>query len=212
MLDETRLGLNWNVESPWYATDFPAQVAVIRSPSKIFFINGQKTSIVLGPPQFISSMEHVSEALLGSVNGVAEPVALAYLTCWQQWVDELHTGEVGPLRKWRRQIIATFRRNRRTVARHLERRGFTLSPVDSGPYLLACVERGVGGGLDSYAVAREAGVLMMDSSYFLHEHSSWQGFRVNLASHHQQISQAISRVFARESPLEMEPETNSDPS
>lgn len=213
VLDETRLGLHWHEEAPWYAADYPAQVAVIRSPSKIFFINGQKTSLVLGPPQFVRSMEHVSEALLGSVTGVAEPVALAYLTCWQQWVDEVRTDEVGPLRTWRRHIIATFRRNRRTVAWQLERRGFTLSPVDSGPYLLACVARGgVGGNLDSYAVAREVGVLLMDSSYFLHEHSSWQGFRVNLASHHQHIAQAIARVFARQSPQKMGAKLNGSPS
>ncbi|MGO8950788.1 MAG: aminotransferase class I/II-fold pyridoxal phosphate-dependent enzyme [Ktedonobacterales bacterium] len=202
VLDETRLGLNWNDEAPWYSADYPQQILVIRSPSKIFFINGQKTSIILGMPRLIHAIERVSEALLGSVSGVAEPVALAYLNCWQQWVDELRADEMGPLRRWRRQIITTFRRNRRTVAWHLKRRGFTLSPVGSGPYLLACIERGDTDRLDSYAVARDVGVLMMDSSFFFHEHNCWLGFRVNLSSHHRHISEAISRVFPLETPPE----------
>lgn len=200
VLDETRLGLSWSDEAPWYEADYPAEVLVIRSPSKIFFINGQKTSIILGAPHLIHLIERVSEALLGSVSGVAEPVALAYLHSWQHWVDELSGANIGPLRQWRRRVIASFRRNQQTAGRHLRRRGFTLSPVGSGPYVLACAPRGKDCRLDSYTIARTVGVLMMDSSYFFHEHSCWMGFRVNLSSRQNHITEAISRVFPLESP------------
>src|SRR5215467_5935361 len=85
VLDETRLGLNWNDEAPWYGADYPDRVVVIRSPSKIFFINGQKTSLILAAPGIVRSIERTSEGLLGSLSGAAEPAALAFLTCWQQW-------------------------------------------------------------------------------------------------------------------------------
>src|SRR5215831_7853659 len=109
VLDETRLVLNWNNEAPWYDANYPDRVVVIRSPSKIFFINGQKTSVILAAPGIVRSIEHTSEGLLGSVSGVAEPVALAFLACWRQWMDELEGREVGPLRSWRREVIAQFR-------------------------------------------------------------------------------------------------------
>jgi histidinol-phosphate/aromatic aminotransferase/cobyric acid decarboxylase-like protein len=195
VLDETRLGLNWNDEAPWYSADYPDRVVVIRSPSKIFFINGQKTSLILAAPGIVRSIEHTSEGLLGSVSGVAEPVALAFLACWRQWVDELRSQEVGPLRRWRREVIAAFRKNRKAAARHLQPRGFTLSPVDSGPYLLAGRARGEHVPLDSYTIARSLGVLMMDSSYFFHQDSCWMGFRVNLGSRQEHIAEAIARVF-----------------
>ena len=198
VLDETRLGLNWNDEAPWYGADYPDRVVVIRSPSKIFFINGQKTSVILAAPAIIRSIEHASEGLLGSVSGVAEPVALAFLSCWRQWVDELQRQEVGPLRRWRREVIAGFRGNCKAAARHLQPRGFTLSPVASGPYLLACRARDEQARLDTYGIARALGVLMMDSSYFFHQHSCWMGFRVNLSIRREHIGEAIARVFPLE--------------
>ena len=198
ILDETRLGLNWNDEAPWYSADYPDRIAVIRSPSKIFFINGQKTSIIFGSSPLIQSIEQISEALLGSVAGVSEQVAEAYLQCWEQWVNELRAGEVGPLRQWRRQIIATLARNQRMVARRLQPSGFVLSPVNSGPYLLAGIRLTRGHSLDSYAAAREEGVLLMDSSYFLHQHSHWYGFRVNLSGEERHLAMAISRIFPKE--------------
>jgi histidinol-phosphate/aromatic aminotransferase/cobyric acid decarboxylase-like protein len=202
VLDETRLGLNWNDEAPWYGAGYPGRVVVIRSPSKIFFINGLKTSVILAAPDIIRSIEHTSEGLLGSVSGVAEPVALAFLACWRQWVVELQSQEVGPLRRWRREVVAGFRRNHKAAARHLLPRGFTLSPVASGPYLLACRARDEHVRLDSCAIARTLGVLMMDSSYFFHQHSCWMGFRVNLSSRPEHIGEAIARVFPLEPPRE----------
>jgi histidinol-phosphate/aromatic aminotransferase/cobyric acid decarboxylase-like protein len=195
VLDETRLGLNWRDEAPWYRADYPAEVAIIRSPSKIFFINGQKTSIILAAPHLIRRIEQVSEGLLGSLAGAFEPVALAYLDCWRQWVDEVRAEELGPLRRWRRGVIACFKRNRRAAALHLRPRGFTLSPVDSGPYVLACAQYAEGRRLDSYRIARTAGVLMMDSAYFFHSHSGWTGFRVNLGGRQKDMIEAIDRVF-----------------
>jgi aspartate/methionine/tyrosine aminotransferase len=195
VLDETRLGLNWHDDAPWYPADYPAEILIIRSPSKIFFINGQKTSIILAAPHLIRRIEQVSEGLLGSLAGVSEPVALAYLDCWRQWVDELHVEKPGPLLRWRRGVITCFKRNLQAAALHLGHRGFTLSPVDSGPYVLACVEHGQDRRLDSYHIARTAGVLMMDSAYFFHQHSSWTGFRVNLGGRQTDIVEAIARVF-----------------
>jgi histidinol-phosphate/aromatic aminotransferase/cobyric acid decarboxylase-like protein len=195
VLDETRLGLNWHDEAPWYKADYPANVLVVRSPSKIFFINGQKTSIVLAAPRLIHRIERVSEGLLGSLAGVSEPVALAYLNCWQKWVDELCATEPGPLLRWRHNVIACFKRNRRTAALHLRRRGFSVSPVDSGPYLLACVQHAEDRRLDSFHIARTVGVLTMDSSYFFHQHRGWIGFRVNLSGRQEDITEAIARVF-----------------
>jgi aspartate/methionine/tyrosine aminotransferase len=200
VLDETRLGLNWNDEAPWYCADYPDRVVVIRSPSKIFFVNGQKTSVILGVPDIIRSLEQTSEGLLGSMSGVAEPVALAFLACWRQWVDELERHEVGLLRQWRRTVIACFRRNYQVAAQYLHHRGFTLSPVASGPYLLACRAQNEHVRLDSYAIARTLGVLMMDSSYFFHQHSCWMAFRVNLSSRQEHIAEAIARVFPLEPP------------
>jgi DNA-binding transcriptional MocR family regulator len=198
VLDETRLGLNWNDEAPWYDADYPDRVVVIRSPSKIFFINGLKTSVILAAPGIVRSIEHTSEGLLGSVSGVAEPIALAFLACWRQWLAELQSQEVGPLRRWRQEVVASFRRNHKAATRHLRPRGFTLSPVDSGPYLLACRARDQYVQLDSRAIARTFGVLMMDSSYFFHQHSYWTGFRVNLSSRQEHIAEAIARVFPLE--------------
>jgi DNA-binding transcriptional MocR family regulator len=195
VLDETRLGLSWHDEAPWYEADYPAEVLVIRSPSKIFFTHGQKTSIILATSRLIHRIETVSEGLLGSLAGVSEPVALAYLRCWRQWVDELGAEELGPMRKWRRHVIACFRKNQRAATLHLRRRGFTLSPVDSGPYLLACVQDGEGRRLDSFDIAETLGVLMMDASYFFHQHRGWTGFRVNLGGRQRHITEAISRVF-----------------
>jgi aspartate/methionine/tyrosine aminotransferase len=195
VLDETRLGLNWHDEAPWYSADYPAQILIIRSPSKIFFINGQKTSIILAAPHLIRRIEQVSEGLLGSLAGAFEPVALAYLDCWRQWVDEVLLSELGPLRRWRRGVIACFKRNRRAAALHLGRRGFTLSPVDSGPYVLACAQYPIDLRPDSYHIASTAGVLMMDSAYFFHQHSVWAGFRVNLGGRQKDMIEAINRVF-----------------
>jgi histidinol-phosphate/aromatic aminotransferase/cobyric acid decarboxylase-like protein len=195
VLDETRLGLNWHDEAPWYRADYPANVLVVRSPSKIFFIDGQKTSIVLAAPRLIHQIERVSEGLLGSLPGISEPVALAYLNCWQNWVDELCAAEPGPLLRWRDTVIACFKRNRRTAAVQLRRRGFTLSPVNSGPFLLAGVQHGEDIRLDSCHIARTVGVLTMDSSYFLHQHRGWAGFRVNLSGPQKDMTEAIARVF-----------------
>jgi hypothetical protein len=102
---------------------------------------------VLGAPSIIRAIEHTSEGLLGSMSGVAEPVAL-------------------------------------------------------GPYLLACRAQGEHVWLDSYAIARTLGVLMMDSSYFFHQHGCWMGFRVNLSSRPEHIGEAIARVFPLEPPSE----------
>jgi DNA-binding transcriptional MocR family regulator len=195
VLDESRLGLSWHDEAPWYEADYPAEVLVIRSPSKIFFTHGQKTSIILGTSHRIHRIEQVSEGLLGSLAGVSELVALAYLRCWRQWVDELRAKEIGPMRRWRRHVIACFRRNQRIASLQLRRRDFTLSPVDSGPYLLACAPIVEGHQLNSFDIAETFGVMMMDASYFFHQQRGWIGFRVNLGGSQGDITEAISRVF-----------------
>jgi aspartate/methionine/tyrosine aminotransferase len=207
ILDETRLGLHWDDEAPWYQADYAARVLVVRSPSKIFFINGLKTSIIFGAPDLIHSIEQLSEALLGSVAGMTEQVALAYFACWQRWVDELRAGEIGPFRTWRRNVVAHLKRSRRAVAAQLEKRGFTLSPVNSGPYLLAGIRDGEKRPVDSCAVARDTGVLLMDSPYFLHAQRGWLGFRVNLCARQEQLIEAIERVFPLESPEVMATES-----
>lgn len=194
VLDETRLGLNWRDEAPWYVAEYPEQAIVIRSPSKIFFVSGMKTSLVLATPQRVRCIEYASESLVGSAPGALEETALAYLACWWAWMTEAQSSRVGPLRAWRRSVIARLRGNLRPSRAALEEQGFLLSPVDSGPYTLAAIPREGARAFDCAALARERGVLMMDSSYFYHESPSWLGFRLNLCVRAERLGEAIERA------------------
>ncbi len=65
LLDETRLGMHWQSDDPWYAMDYPESAIIVRSPSKIFFLNGAKISFVIANAAIIREMERQNEALLG---------------------------------------------------------------------------------------------------------------------------------------------------
>lgn len=180
VLDETRLGMSWRYDTPWYAAAFPENALIVRSPSKIFFVNGLKTSVLLAPPAVVREVDRLSEALLGSLPGNAEDVALAYLDAWAAWRDEAITGWPGPFLCWKRGVVAQLRANLRRAANSLRSAGFILSPVDSGPYVMAGASQAARSTLDSLMLAQRYGVLLMDSSYFFHESEDWMAFRVNL--------------------------------
>src|SRR5690348_4427081 len=105
LLDETRLGLPWRHDLPWYWADFPAHTLILRSPSKIFLLNGLKTSFLFGPAPLLREIERLSEALVGSGAGNAEAVALAYLEAWRAWMQEVRAEHVGPMRAWKRALV-----------------------------------------------------------------------------------------------------------
>lgn len=188
LLDETRLGVNWDHDEPWYTADFPRNALILRSPSKIFLLNGSKTSFLLGSAAIIRQIEQCNEALLGSVAGNLEPIALAYLDAWAAW-------SAPALRAWRHDLVAAWQRNLATVRAVVEPAGFTLSAVDSGPYALAAIPVAALPTLDSQRIAHDHGVLLMTSEYFHHQHPAWQGFRVNLCGCPDQARAGLARVL-----------------
>jgi aspartate/methionine/tyrosine aminotransferase len=196
LLDETRLGLHWQHDLPWYAGRFPARTLVLRSPSKIFLLNGLKTSFLFGPAALICAIERLSEALVGSAAGNAEAVALAYLEAWSAWMREYQDGKIGPMRRWKRGLVRRLQEQYAAAEALLRPAGFRLSPVASGPYVLAGIERECWPDLDSAAIAREQGVLLMASSYFYHESQRYIGFRLHLCGNQAQMEEATLRVLA----------------
>jgi aspartate/methionine/tyrosine aminotransferase len=197
LLDETRLGLHWRHDLPWYRGLFSPRTLVLRSPSKIFLLNGLKTSFLFGPAGVVREVERLSEALVGSGAGNAEEVALVYLDAWRVWMQENREGRIGPMRAWKRVLIEHLRQQYEAASALLAGYGLRLSPVDSGPYALAGIERGRLPEIDSAAVARELGVLLMTSEYFYHWGEDWQGFRLNLCGDRWRMQEAILRVFSR---------------
>ncbi|MFI5273579.1 MAG: aminotransferase class I/II-fold pyridoxal phosphate-dependent enzyme, partial [Ktedonobacterales bacterium] len=129
LLDETRLGLHWQREAPWARAAYPARALVLRSPSKIFFINGLKSGVLFGATDLVRSVERLGEALVGSYQGNAEAVALAYLLAWQAWRDEVTGAQYGPYRAWRHGVVGALRHNRDALVPVLAARGFVLSPT-----------------------------------------------------------------------------------
>jgi len=194
LLDETRLGLSWRYDAPWYPADLSPRTVVVRSPSKVFFIHGRKTSLLFGDPALLREVERVGEALVGSAVGDAEAVALAYLESWRMWRDESRRHIVGAMTQWHRRVIACLKRNRTAAQAALSPEGFTLSPIDSGPYVLAALSSERLPSLQDLAGARQQGVMLMSSRYFLHEHPDWLGFRINLGGDSQQLSKAFARL------------------
>jgi aspartate/methionine/tyrosine aminotransferase len=194
LLDETRLGLHWTSDLPWYPADYPPRTLILRSPSKIFFLNGTKTSFLLGSPQTICQVEGLSEALLGSVAGNGEAVALAYLDAWSRWLGEMHARRVGPLRAWKRGVVAALRRNHVAVQDVVTAAGVALAPVNSGPYVLAAFS--APHVLDSERMAREHGMVTMSSDYFYHVDAAWQGVRLNLCGSPEQLRAGLARLLA----------------
>ena len=199
LLDETRLGLHWRYPEPWYRAELSPRTIVIRSPSKIFFIHGRKISLLFGDPALLGEIERLGEALVGSLSGDAESVALAYLGAWRAWRDETAAGDTGPhtgaMLRWRAEILAVLRRNLATAQTALAPAGFQISPVHSGPYALAAAPRERLPRLAPMEAARQ-GVLLMDARYFLHEHPDWWGFRINLCCSSQHLSEALIRLQA----------------
>ena len=196
LLDETRLGQPWEDDLPWYRGDFRARTLVLRSPSKIFLLNGLKTSFLFGPARLLREIERLSEALVGSGAGNAEALALAYLDAWHAWMRECEAGQVGPMRAWKRALVARLYAHYVAVKPLLAEYGFRLSPVDSGPYALAGIERERLPDLESIAIAREQGVLLMTSEYFYHQSEDWLGFRLHLCGNARSGREAIRRVLS----------------
>ena len=195
LLDETRLGLSWRYDAPWYSTFLRDNTVLLRSPSKIFFSNGLKTSLLIAVPSLVRAVERLSEALLGSLPGNAEEVALAYLDAWADWHDEARSGVVGPMLAWKRGTVSRLRANLRHAREMLVAAGYSLSPIDSGPYVLAGIPVGFRRPLDDVSLAALSGVLVMDSAYFYHESAAWSAFRVNLCADPDRLRAALERVL-----------------
>jgi aspartate/methionine/tyrosine aminotransferase len=194
ILDETRMGLHWQREAPWYAGDFPPQTIVIRSPSKIFFVSGAKTSLLIATPAFVRRIETLSESLLGSAPGALEATALAYLRFWRNWRNEARTGEGGPAQRWRRGVIAQLQANLNLVRPTLQRHGLRVSPVNSGPYALAARQSSHRERLDCVRLASGYGTLAMSADYFFHERAGWMGVRLNLSVPGARLATALERI------------------
>jgi histidinol-phosphate/aromatic aminotransferase/cobyric acid decarboxylase-like protein len=181
MLDETRLGLHWERATPWAALDLPADTIILRSPSKLFFLNGQKSSILCGPADLMRRVERLGEILVGSGAGNGEAIALCYLGALAAWQSEATTGIPGPMLQWKRGVIAAMRDHLATHRRWLAPAGFDLSPVASGPYALAARQASPLSARDCQHIAHRFGVMLASSETFYHDHAAWQGFRLNLA-------------------------------
>ena len=196
LLDETRLGPSWRYEAPWYEADLPAQTLILRSPSKVFLLNGLKTSFLVGPAAIIREVERLGEVLLGSVAGNSEAVALAYLEAVAAWQRGPHDPYGCAVHEWRARVVARLHRNLGEAQAALSPYGFAFSPVDSGPYALAGIERRLLPTLDGQAIARESGVLLMTSDYFFHESDHWTAFRLNLACDQTGTWRAAALLFS----------------
>ncbi len=195
ILDETRLGLNWRSTTPWYPAVYPENVIVLRSPSKVFFVNGLKCSLLLAHHTLVRSIEQLSEALVGSVPGNAERVALEYLDAWDHWSSEYEAEQPAEMLQWRASVVKRICLAHTRFATRLRTAGFVLSPADSGPYALAALRGSRRSGIDSRLLAEAAGVLVMDSSYFFHTSDEWDGFRLNLCARPRTAALAIERVL-----------------
>ncbi len=178
LLDETRLGLHWTDDAPWYPFDYPPQTIILRSPSKIFLLNGMKMSVLVASTGCIVAVERAGDALLGSVPANSEAVALAYIAAWERWLGELRDRRVGPMRAWRRDLVASQRANLAAWLPSIASWGARVAPVDSGPYALVALPQPAPL-LSSVAYARDRGILLMTADYFFHQHPAWQGFRLN---------------------------------
>jgi aspartate/methionine/tyrosine aminotransferase len=194
ILDETRMGLHWQREAPWYEGNFPPQTIVIRSPSKIFFVSGAKTSLLVAAPAFVRRIETLSEALLGSAPGALHDTAMAYLQFWWKWRNEALKSGGGPALRWRRGVIAQLQANLDLVQPTLLRYGLTVSPVNSGPYALAARQSHDGERLDCVRLAGEYGTLAMSGDYFFHECAGWMGIRLNLSVPGARLATALERI------------------
>ena len=196
LLDETRLGLNWHDTAPWYRSELPPHAIIIRSPSKILFVHGRKLSLLFADPALVRDIERLGEALVGSLAGDLESVALTYLEYWRAWRDEAAAADAGPMMRWRSVVLSALKGNLLAAQSALAPAGFHLSPVDSGPYALAAVPRERLEHLGQMEAAQRLGVLMMDARYFLHEHPDWQGFRINLCGATVRQAEALVRLLA----------------
>jgi DNA-binding transcriptional MocR family regulator len=161
----------------------------------VFLVNGLKTSFLYGPEPIIREVERLHEALLGSVSGNAEAVALAYLDTWRAWIAELKQEHDGQMRHWRRAVVEHLTQNLAVVRPRLEAHGYALSSINSGPYVLAGASGASTRALDCERVACDHGVLLMDGRYFFHESSVWTGFRINLCGDPVCAREALARVF-----------------
>ena len=194
LLDETRLGISWRYREPWYRRAIASRTIVVRSPSKIFFIHGLKVSFMFGEPALLREAERLGEMLVGSLAGDTESVARAYLDTWRAWRDEAATGRDGPLSEWRRGVLDGLRRNLSIALATLSPQGFSFSPVDSGSHVLAAISRERIPRLKVLTAARQHGVLLMESRYFLHRNPDWRGFRINLCGAQRRQAEALTRL------------------
>lgn len=197
LLDESRLGLHWHDPSPWYSASFPGRTLVLRSPSKVFFTNGLKTSLIFGPSIVLRSIERLADVLVGSAPGNAEFVALAYLDAWSDWDTEARTHRRGPFQSWRAQIVAQLRANLARIQPYLNQCGMACSPIDSGPHLLAALPTAHANRVDPMELARHEGIHVMMSSHFFHESNAWSGFRINLSGDASRTRAALLQVLTR---------------
>lgn len=197
LLDETRLGLHWHDPSPWYSASFPERTLILRSPSKVFFTNGLKTSLLFGSPTALRSVERLADVLVGSAPGNAEHVALAYLDAWSEWDTEARLHQHGPLQSWRAQVVAQLRANLGRIQPYLDQYGLLCSPINSGPHLLAALPHAHEHRVDPMELARHEGIHVMMSSHFFHESDAWSGFRINLSGDAALTHTALLHVLNR---------------
>jgi hypothetical protein len=91
-------------------------------------------------------------------------------------------------------VIAQLQANLDLVRPTLQRHGLTLSPVSSGPYVLAARQSYDGERLDCVRLAHEYGTLAMSGDYFFHERAGWVGVRINVSVPGARLATALERI------------------
>jgi len=195
LLDEVFLGLNWQHDLPWYQYDFPARVLILRSPSKTFLLYGLKVCFLIGPADIVRYVETLTDFLTTSLPGNFEDVAMAYIDAWHSWDNEVSQNHLGELRRWKTNIVNCFARNLEAIGAILRQFGFSIAPIDSGPYVMVAIEKEKLPHFETVQLARKTGVLFMTSNYFYHESTTSIGFRINLCGDRSQFSEALVRVL-----------------
>lgn len=195
VLDEALQGLDWTPNRLWSALDLPPNAVVIRSPSKLFFMNGRKCSIVVAAPSLVRQIEHLADVLIGGIHSDLEDDCLVYLSALAAWFEEHRSGIAGNFSRWHQRLVARLEKNRLSLVPIFRSVGFELSRVDSGYYSIACRTSCVRPSLDAMAVLRETGVVLTESKYIFHENDRQVALRVNLGAEAEALGAAASRIL-----------------
>jgi hypothetical protein len=193
LCDETSLGLSWDNLRPWSPIDLPNHVCLLRSPSKLFLLNGRKSSFLVASSSLVQYIESIAEYLVGSIDGNTQEEAITYFQAISEWQAEVDSGSDGPWKAWKYGIIQRLRSNLLMVGNVLRDSGFQLSPINSGYYVLAGQAEERFKCANSLDILQSFGVVYTWSDGFGHVDPSTKAFRVNLANDPRLVVDALNR-------------------